>query len=229
MKHHMNQRKTVCHRYIQQGLFVPAAPEALLIGTFPSVLIKEAFGQLGPADVNFYYGSTSNLFWRDLERIYNRKLLYNFSQEAVEQRKDLLEKLKLAITDIIESCDTEGGVTDTSLGGITIHEGVISILDQHPGITRLFFTSSSGKVSAERLSLNLLNSSGRISASRISQKSAPKIREFIYTDHQNNKRAMQAVSLYSPSPFAKRYGVTDEKRNEQYKTYLPKMSNIRVR
>ena len=221
----MSQSKIVYHRYIQQGLFVPAAPKALLIGTFPSVLIKEAFGQLVPTDVNFYYGSTSNLFWRDMEKIYGQKFLYNFSQEAAEQRKGLLEKLNLAITDVIESCNTEGGVTDTSLNGVIVHEGIISILDQHPGITQLFFTSSSGKINAERLSLSLLNSKGRISSMNISQNSAPKIRNFIYADHQNNRRMMQAVSLYSPSPFAKRYGVTDEKRNEQYKTYLPKMSN----
>ena len=219
----MNQPKTVVHRYIREGLFVPSAPKALLIGTFPSILIKEAFGQLVPADVNFFYGSTSNLFWRDLENIYNWKLLYNFSTEAVEQRKGLLERLQLAMTDIIESCSTEGGVTDTSLNDIKIHEGVVAILDRHPGITRLYFTSSSGTINAEKLSLNLLNNKGRISNMEFSQKSAPKIREFTYTDHQRNRRAMQAVTLYSPSPFAKRYGITDEKRNEQYSRYLPKM------
>lgn len=216
----------VNHRYIEEGLFIPKNATALLIGTFPSILIQQAKGNaLRPRDVNFYYGSTDNFFWNDLELIYNRPLSFAWTNEAVDQRKELLGDIRLGITDIIAACTTEGGAADHA---ITIHsknEGIFKILEDNPAINTLFFTSGSAINGADRLTMQLLTTQMRISKVKIVQKINPKIRTLQFHEKTGIVREMKSITLYSPSPLAKRGGVTDQIRRDQYEKYLPQKTS----
>lgn len=213
------------HRYIKQGLYTPPGATCLLIGTFPSVLVREAFNRLRPTDVDFFYGSIDNNFWKDLGIIYNRTFSYNRSHEAIDERIKLLYELKLAMSDAIFACDTTGSAMDTALQNVEPNIYLIDVLDNTPTIDTLFFTSSSGKVNAESLSLRVLKEAGRLTKMKITQKTGPRMRSFLYTDNTGRQRHMHSITLYSPSPLAEQWGsLTPEKRREQYKTYLPKMA-----
>lgn len=211
----------VVHRYVQQGLYTPPGAVGLLIGTFPSVLVKQAFGRMRSSDVDFFYGSAENNLWRDLSAIYNFPLAQENNASAVQQRINLLQRLRLGITDIILSTFTTGGATDTSLQNIEINTGIIKTLDEYPTISKLYFTSGSGKVNAEGLTLNMLKESGRITNMQIISKMGPRQRQFVFMGG-SGRRLITAITLYSPSPLAEQWGgITPEKRQQQYRTHLP--------
>jgi G:T/U-mismatch repair DNA glycosylase len=212
------------HRYIKQGLYTPSGATSLLIGTFPSVLVRETFNRLRPTDVDFFYGSIDNNFWKDLGFIYNRTFSFNRSREAVEERMKLLDELKLAMSDAIFACETTGSAMDTALQNIEPNIYLIDVLDNTPTIDTLFFTSSSGKVNAETLSLRVLKEADRLTKMKITQKTGPRRRSFLFTDKTDRQRPMHSITLYSPSPLAEQWGsLTPEKRQEQYRQYLPKL------
>jgi G:T/U-mismatch repair DNA glycosylase len=210
------------HRYVKQGLYTPAGATALLVGTFPSVLIREAFNRLRPTDTDFFYGSIDNNFWQDMGAIFNRTFRFDQTEEAVQQRKALLDELSLALSDAIYACQTAGSAMDTALQHIELNEYLIHTLDTTPSITTIYFTSSSGKVNAESLTLRLLKERGRSSQMKITQQTGPRKRAFVFTDSEGRQRLINTITLYSPSPLAEQWGgVTPEKRRTQYQTYLP--------
>lgn len=190
------------HRYVKEGLFIPKGATALLIGTFPSVLIREKFGRLRATDTDFFYGSIDNNFWPDLGAIYNRTFLFDQSAAAVQQRKDLMNDLCLALSDAIFACETSGSAMDTALESIELNKYLIQTLDNTPTITKFYFTSSSGKVNAESLTLRLLKERSRSSNMKITQPKGPRLRSFLYTDNLGRQRLVTTVTLYSPSPLA---------------------------
>jgi G:T/U-mismatch repair DNA glycosylase len=194
----------------------------MLLGTFPSVLIREAFGRVRLTDVDFFYGSSDNNFWKDLSIIYGVPLALERSKAAIEQRMQLLNSLGLALSDAIFSCTTSGSSMDTSLENIELNEQIMHTLDATPTITTLYFTSSSGKVNAESLTLRLLKDKSRSSGMKIIQKSGPRRRQFLFTDANGLQRLINTVTLISPSPLAERMaGIQPEQRRAQYKTWLP--------
>jgi hypothetical protein len=113
---------------------------------------------------------------------------------------------------------------DTALQNIELNERLIQTLDNTPSITTLYFTSSSGKVNAESLTLRLLKESGRSTSMKITQQTGPRKRSFLYTDDHGRQRLLNTFTLYSPSPLAEQWGgLTKEKRRTQYATYLPRL------
>lgn len=184
------------HRYIARGWYTPPVATAMLLGTFPSVLIREAFGRVRQTDVDFFYGSADNNFWKDLSIIYNKPLLFERTEIAVRQRMELLDSLKLALSDAIFSCTTSGSAMDTALQNIVLNERIIQTLDDVPAIDKLYFTSSSGKVNAESLTLRLLKEKGRSSGMRIVQQSGPRRRTFVFTGRNGQKRMINTVPLF---------------------------------
>lgn len=216
----------VVHRYIERGWYTPENATAILLGTFPSVLIREAFGRVRPTDVDFFYGSGDNNFWPDLSSIYKRPLSYQRTQEAVQQRMDLLRDLGLGISDAIYACTTTGGAVDTALQNIEINTQLLTILDKHPDITKLYFTSSSGKVNAESLTMKMLKESGRISSMKITQANRPRMRQFLFRSVNGAVRTITTITLISPSPLAEKMaGIKPEERRALYAKQLPKLKH----
>jgi G:T/U-mismatch repair DNA glycosylase len=215
----------VVHRYLERGWYTPKNATALLLGTFPSVLIREAFGRVRQSDVDFFYGSADNNFWKDLGAIYNIPFSFERTEAAVQQRMQLLDKLGLALSDAIFACTTSGSAMDTALQNIELNKGIITTLDAMPAINKLYFTSSSGKVNAETLTLRLLKEEGRSSSMRIVQQSGPRRRQFIFTDAMGRQRLINTVTLISPSPLAEQMaGIKPEQRRALYGQWLPEVS-----
>lgn len=214
----------VVHRYVERGWYTPKNATALLLGTFPSVLIREAFGRVRQTDVDFFYGSWDNNFWKDLGIIYNTNFSFQRTEEAVQQRMALLDKLGLALSDAVFACTTSGSAMDAALQNIELNESIITTLDATPAISKLYFTSSSGKVNAETLTLRLLKEKGRSSGMRIEQQSGPRRRQFMYTDAMGVQRLIGTVTLISPSPLAEQMaGIKPEQRRALYRQWLPEL------
>jgi hypoxanthine-DNA glycosylase len=110
------------HPYIS---FVPKDSKYLILGSFP-----------GLQSYDFFYGSVRNQFWRILESVYGVEL------KTKEDRQKLFIKLKIAISDVILSCErSKGNNSDTNLTNITFNNKVIGKILETNDIKTIYFTS----------------------------------------------------------------------------------------
>ena len=72
----------------------------LILGSFPSVKSRE---------VDFYYGNKNNRFFKILEVIFDEKI-----GESREAKIDFLKRHKIALFDVVKSCEIVGS-SDSSL------------------------------------------------------------------------------------------------------------------
>ena len=72
----------------------------LILGSFPSVKSRE---------VDFYYGNKNNRFFKILEVIFDEKI-----GESKEAKIDFLRRYKIALFDVVKSCEIVGS-SDSSL------------------------------------------------------------------------------------------------------------------
>ncbi len=93
----------------------------LILGSFPSVKSREA---------GFFYGHPQNRFWRVLAEIFNTEIPKN-----VEQKKALVLSGKLALWDVIASCEIVGS-SDTSISSAVPND--LSVITEHCDIKRIF-------------------------------------------------------------------------------------------
>lgn len=98
-----------------------AESDILILGSFPSVKSRET---------GFYYGHPQNRFWKVLSSV-----LENPVPETVEQKKTLLMQNKIALWDVVGSCDIEGS-SDSSIKNVTAND--IGKLVGKTQITRVF-------------------------------------------------------------------------------------------
>lgn len=75
----------------------------LILGTFPSVKSREQ---------SFYYGHPQNRFWKVISRLTEEPL-----PETIEEKKVMLLKHRIAVWDVIESCDIIGS-SDSSIRNV---------------------------------------------------------------------------------------------------------------
>ena len=81
--------------------FYRADSEILILGSLPSVKSREQ---------GFYYGHPRNRFWRMLLRIFGEE----GTLESIEEKKRFLAKHRLALYDVIYSCEIRGS-SDSSI------------------------------------------------------------------------------------------------------------------
>lgn len=72
----------------------------LILGSLPSVKSREC---------GFYYGHPQNRFWKVIAGVYGFDV-----PKSIDEKKELLYKCKIAIWDVIESCDIKGS-SDSSI------------------------------------------------------------------------------------------------------------------
>ena len=65
--------------------------EILILGSFPSVRSRE---------VGFFYGHNQNRFWRVISTLFGREM-----PESIEEKRELLLSARVAVWDVIASCD----------------------------------------------------------------------------------------------------------------------------
>ncbi len=75
----------------------------LILGSFPSVLSRKS---------HFFYGHPKNRFWKILSSILNEK-----EPLTIDDKKSLLLNNKIAVWDVIKSCDIKGSA-DSSIQNV---------------------------------------------------------------------------------------------------------------
>jgi len=104
--------------------------QTLILGSFPSI---DSF------DKSFYYAHPRNQFWKILSTI------TGYPINNRDQKIWLLKETKLALWDMVESCQRENSL-DSSLEEIEVNN-IAQFLEEHPTIRKVAFT---GRL-AERL------------------------------------------------------------------------------
>jgi len=120
--------------------YIPNGAETVVIGTFPPVRRNWSF--------DFFYPNKNNYFWKIIAQIAGRPLHYISGEEAVNERKELLNRLKLGVSDMGQIIRRK---TDSSLDEnleIAAYMDIFKLLQENPSVRKLIFTSSSGKSSA---------------------------------------------------------------------------------
>lgn len=77
--------------------------EILILGTLPSVKSREN---------NFYYGHKQNRFWKVLATLLKEPV-----PETIEEKKAMLLAHRIALWDVIQSCDIKGS-SDSSIKNV---------------------------------------------------------------------------------------------------------------
>ena len=90
-----------------------ADSRVLILGSFPSVKSREEA---------FFYGHPQNRFWRVLAAVYEEAV-----PQTVEEKKAFLLRNRIALWDVIASCEIEGSA-DSSIKGVVAND-VSRILD----------------------------------------------------------------------------------------------------
>ena len=187
--------------------YVPKWATKLIIGTIPPYRFCVNSQKIEKDDVLFYYGSRDNYLWDIFAELSNHKLDKANTDVAIKQRKELLDKFRIGITDIIATCiHKDGKSDDASLQNIKFKD-IEKLLADNPKIDTLLYTSDFVK--------RLMNEKFE-TYHNIVDKNA---RE--YSININNKK-YRVIILYSPSPTALR-GLGkggEEKRKEQYSKYI---------
>src|SRR5690625_3664554 len=110
--------------------FIPESSNKLIVDTLPAT--RFTTGELKPDAVNFCYGSRDGQVCRILEGVFDVTLLYDNSEEATNQRIQLLGKHNLGVCDMVEYAFREEinasdlGIQDPAL------RPMIPILKEHP-------------------------------------------------------------------------------------------------
>ena len=171
----------------------------LIVGTLPPP--RFTTGDLLPRDVDFCYGSYYNSLWLYIDKIHNLNLLYDNSQEAVEQRIQFLKKHKIGVCDMVERAEREK-IDASDLGMMNAQlRDLIGYLKQFPNIDTLLFTGGNSKNGPEYFFRRHIRSHG-IKMQLVSNE-IPRIHEFVLPS-ETGDRIIKTVSLTSASGSANR-------------------------
>ena len=97
------------------------ASEILILGTLPSVKSREN---------NFYYGHKQNRFWKVLATLLKEPV-----PDTIEEKKAMLLARRIALWDVIQSCDIKGS-SDSSIKNVRPTD--IGMILEKTNITRIY-------------------------------------------------------------------------------------------
>lgn len=164
--------------------FIPEGCKSLVIGTFPPTRRNWSY--------DFFYPNKLNLFWSMMAAISGTNLQFFSGEAAVDERKAILTNLNAGVTDMgLKILRKANSSLDENIEAVEFMD-IFSLLDQHPGIVRLIFTSSSGQSSAVKWFLQYLKQND------IAFK-FPATPKPIYATLDYKGRNLQLIVLYSPS------------------------------
>ncbi len=164
--------------------YSPPYCHSLIVGTFPPTKKNWSY--------EFFYPNKQNLFWGIMAQVAGKVLQHFSADEAVAERKEILAVLNTAITDMgLIVRRTNDSSLDENLHAIEYMD-ILHLLDQHPLINKIIFTSSSGRTSAARWFSNYLKQKNIIH--KFPKGVKPLRSEFVYKG-----RTITLVILYSPS------------------------------
>lgn len=162
----------------------PRDSRTLIVGTFPPTRNNWSF--------DFFYPNKRNFFWKILSGISGKELRYVSGREAAEERKALLDELKITVTDMGRSIvRKDNNSLDENLHPLAYMD-ILQILEERPLIRKIIFTSSSGKASAAGWFQNYLDERGI-------RHRFPKGAKPVRSQLQVNGRNIELAVVYSPS------------------------------
>ena len=167
--------------------YIPVGAKAVVIGTFPPTRRNWSF--------DFFYPNKNNYFWKIIAHIAGCPLRYYSGDEAINERKELLNHLKLGVSDMGQTIRRKTGSSLDQNLEIVTYMDIFKLLHENPSVRKLIFTSSSGKSSAigwfkEYLSLHQIHF-------KIPQGKRP-----LRTIISMNGKSLEIILLYSTSPRA---------------------------
>ncbi len=175
--------------------FISENSTKLIVGTLPPPRFYN--GILKPGDVDFCYGSIDGQLWKILDEIFNLKLLFENTENAIQQRKDFLIKNNIGICDIVASCERKKmDASDLGMKHIKLRD-MLLYLKEFPKINTLLLTGGNSKNGPEYHLRKLLKQE-KIVFESISTET-PKIHQF-----KLNERTIKVISLTAPSGAANR-------------------------
>lgn len=164
--------------------FVPYDSKILIIGTFPTAKRNWSY--------DFFYPNIANVFWEILAKIANTQLKCFSGEEAENERKKILQKLGVAVTDMgYKVIRNDGSSLDEKLV-VVEYMDIFHIIKENPGINKLIFTSSSGNVSASKWFVEFLKSRNILHK-------FPKGKKPLKSEIVINDKKVCLVIAYSPS------------------------------
>jgi len=107
----------------------------LILGSFPSPKSREN---------NFYYGHPQNIFWKTVAKVLNEEE----PLPTPEERRKFLLNSRIAVWDVLESCEIIGA-RDDSIQNPTAND--FSEIFHHASIQKVFTTGKKGSQLYERL------------------------------------------------------------------------------
>ena len=147
-----------------------------------------------------------------MARVANTELKYFSGPSAVEERKNILARLGLGITDMgYEIIRKENNSLDENLVAVSYMD-ILDLLKKHPSISKVIFTSSSGRSSAARWFMDYLKS--KDITHKFPTEKKPLRCEFTF-----DNRMISLVILYSPSRRAANR-ISFDALSEMYKTEM---------
>lgn len=99
--------------------------KVLVLGSFPSVKSREA---------RFFYHHPQNRFWKVISALYEEPI-----PATIDEKRELLLRNRVAVWDVIESCEIVGSA-DSSIRNV-IPNDLTQILD-HSKVVRIFANGS---------------------------------------------------------------------------------------
>lgn len=196
--------------------FLNEDTKTIIMGTLPPP--RFCLYEYKKEDVLFCYGSKDNLLWKVLDKIYNLKLNYDNSNEAIIQRKEFLMKYNIGICDIVESCNREK-IDASDIGMLDVNlRDILTYIKEYRNIETIIFTGGYCKNSPEYFLKQILKNN-RIDYIQ-TKNEIPKESVF---EFQNRK--IKTISLTSPSNAANRsIGANDKYKenkrlNKEYSTF----------
>lgn len=162
------------------GNFVPKNTKYLFLGSFT--------GKVENASYDWFYSNKRNQFWQIVEKVYEVTL------DTKIKKQDLFTTLKMAITDIILSCDRKSN----------------SNLDMN--LTDMVFNASA--------IVDIINGN-KISSIFFSSRFAEKLFKKNFKEIINKHPHINLITLPSPSP---RYAaMSKQEKINRYKVLLPRL------
>lgn len=114
----MMQKKKVYH---ELEPYYNTNSKVLILGSMPSVKSRE---------LGFYYMHPQNRFWKTLAKVYDEDL-----PSSIDDKKDFLKRHKIALWDIIASCNIAGS-SDSSISNVKVNN--INKLLKETNVEKIF-------------------------------------------------------------------------------------------
>ena len=112
----------------------------LILGSFPSVKSREA---------QFFYGHPQNRFWKVTSAVFNEPV-----PQTIQEKRDFLLRNRIALWDVIASCDIQGSA-DSTIKNVTPND--LRIILNTANIKEIFVNGKTAEKYYNKYTKDLIN------------------------------------------------------------------------